>query len=70
MSNLLKDYALEISTKHWNNLCDAFYSNEAVLRENIKNEKGPRKKENADTAINLLSSALKNRASQHLLKTA
>lgn len=70
MLNLLKDYALEISTKHWNNLCDAFHSNESVLRENINNEKGPRKKKNADTAINLLSSALKNRASQNLLKTA
>ncbi len=70
MLNLLKDYTLEISSKYWSNLYAAFRFNKVVLKESIENEKGPKKKKNAIAALNSLSSALENWASQLLPKTA
>jgi transposase len=70
MFNILKDYVSEIPIKYWKNLFDAFQSNEAILRKSILNEEGPKKKENADNALNSLLSLLEKWLYQNIPKTS
>ena len=69
MFNLLNDYVSEIPIEYWENLIDAFQSNEAILRKIILNEKGTRKKENADNALNALLLSLGKWIHQNMLQT-
>jgi len=70
MFNLLNDYVSEIPIEYWENLFDAFQSNEEILREIILNEKGTRKKENADNSLNALLLSLEKWIHQNMLQTA
>ncbi len=70
MFNLLKDYVSEIPIEYWENLFDAFQSNEEILRKIILNEKGTRKKENADSALNALLLSLEKWIHQNKLEIA
>ena len=70
MFNLLNDYVSEIPIEYWENLFDAFQSNEEILRKIILNEKGTRKKENADNSLNALLLSLEKWIRQNMLQTA
>ena len=70
MFNLLNDYVLEIPIEYWKNLFDTFQTNEAILRKSILNERGPKKKENADSALNSLLSLLEKWLYQNKLEIA
>lgn len=70
MFNLLKDYVSEIPIEYWENLFEAFQSNEEILRKTILNVKGTRKKEKADSALNSLFSLLEKWIHQNKLEIA
>ena len=70
MFNLLKNYVSEVPMKNWKNLFDALQSEEETLRKSIRNEKGAKKKANADNALNILLVTLENLIYQNMLKTA
>jgi len=54
MSNLFSQYFLEVPMEYWENFFDVLRSQEAVLRNIIKCEKGPVKKKNGEDALNSL----------------
>ncbi len=70
MFNLLKDYVSEIPIEYWENLFDALQTNEKILRKSILNEKGTRKKENADNSLNALLLSLEKWTHQNMLQIA
>lgn len=70
MFNLLKDYVSEIPIEYWEILFEALQTNEEILRKIILNEKGTRKKENADNSLNALLLSLEKWLHQNMLQTA
>ena len=60
MYNIFLDYFDEIETGSWEKLFYTLKSQETTLKNIIKNEVGPKKKERAETALNALISVLEN----------
>ncbi|NQU63788.1 MAG: IS630 family transposase [SAR324 cluster bacterium] len=70
MFNLLLSYASEVSPEYWRNLLEALQSEKVTLREKIMSEEGPKKKKNADEALNLLLPVLEDWVYQNKQKIA
>lgn len=60
MLNLFNNDFDKIPEENWKYQFNIFQSQEKILRSNIMNEKGPKKKEKAVQALNALLSVLKN----------
>ncbi len=58
--NVFSDCFLKVKTARWDKLFDTLKSREETLRNIIKNENGPKRKERAETALNSLMSILEN----------
>ena len=66
MHNLFNNNFDKVPEENWEHLFNVFQHQEAILRNNIMNEEGPKKKEKAEKALNLLLSALKNYVEQDM----
>ncbi len=66
MLNLFNNNFDKVPEKNWEFLFNVLQYQEAILRNNIMNEDGPKKKEKAEKALNLLLSALKNHTEQNI----
>jgi hypothetical protein len=60
MHNLFNTDFDKVPEENWEYLFNIFQSQEKILRNNIMNEKGPKKREKAEQALNSLLSVLKN----------
>lgn len=60
MLNLFNCDFDKVPEENWEYLFNIFQSQEKILRNNIMNEKGPKKKEKAEQALNSLLSVLEN----------
>ena len=60
MYNLFKQNFNEIEAANWNKLYTVLKYQEAIIRENILNEDGPKKKEKAEDALTSLLKVLEN----------
>ncbi len=58
MTNLLRDYKQEVSDTHWERFKTAFLTKEGVFAEKVENEKGPKRKKKAQSAMKELNKAL------------
>ncbi len=58
MTNLLKDYFAEVSEGSWHQLAASLSSQSDVIAALIQREEGPRRKKNAQQALNTLTAAL------------
>ncbi len=70
MFNLLNDYVSEIPLKYWKDLFETLQSQEIILRQLITEEKSFKRREKADTALDLTLHALENLINYNFLKTA
>lgn len=60
MSNLFDHYFQDVPAENWEKLFTVLKSQEATVRNCILNEDGPRKKQNAENALNALFSTLED----------
>ena len=60
MLNLFNHDFDKVPKENWEHLFNVFQYQEEILRNNIMNEEGPKKKEKAENALNSLLSAPKN----------
>lgn len=70
MFNLFSEYLSEVPMESWVKLFDTLKSQEKLLRNTITNEEGPKKKENADNALNLLLATFEEHCWQDFQKAA
>jgi transposase len=70
MFNIFNHYFSEVPMEYWEKLFNALQSHEATLRNSIIDEEGPKKKKNAENALNTLLSALNNYIRQNMRKAA
>jgi transposase len=70
MANLFKHYSDEVPEENWENLFDALQGQQEILESSIANEEGPKKKVNAEKALNHLLSVLENYVCPKMLKAA
>ena len=61
MTNLLKDYFSEVPMERWRQLASSLSSQSEVVAALIQREMGPKRKENAQQALDGLTSTLKQR---------
>ncbi len=66
MLNLINNDFDKVPQDNWEHLLNVLRSQEKMLRENIMSENGPKKKEKAENALNLLLSTLKNYIEQNI----
>ena len=70
MNNLFDHYFYEVPEENWEKLFTFLQSQEATIRNSIMNEEGPLKKENAENALNALSSVIEDYLWQNTRKAA
>ena len=62
MTNLLKDYFSEVPGERWHQFAASLSSQLESLTDLIKREEGPRRKKNAQEALDILTAALQERS--------
>ena len=70
MANLFNHYFNEVPEENWEKLFNVLQLQEETLKDSIKNEEGPKKKDNAETALNYLLSVLEEYICPKMLKAA
>jgi len=70
MTNLFNHNFDKIPEESWKYLFNVLQCKEETLRNNIVNEKGPKKKEKAENALNSLLPILKNHILQNVQQGA
>jgi len=70
MANLFKHYFDEVPEENWESLLKVLQQQKAILEKSITNEEGPKKKVNAENALNHLLSVLEDHICQEMLEAA
>lgn len=70
MTNLFTHYFDEVAYENWENLFNTLQLQKETLKSNIMNEEGPKKKVNAENALNHLWSVLESYICQEMLEAA
>lgn len=70
MANLFTHYFDEVAYENWENLFNTLQLQKETLKSNIMNEEGPKKKVNAENALNHLWSVLEGYICQEMLEAA
>lgn len=70
MTNLFGHYFNEVPEENWGSLFSALQHSKEILESNIENEKGPKKKKNAELALDALLFALEEYIYQDMAEAA
>ena len=70
MTNLFYHYFNKVSEENWGSLFSALQHSKEILESNIENEEGPKKKKNAQIALDALLFALKEYIYQDVVDAA
>ncbi len=70
MANLFKHYFDEVPEENWENLFNALQLQKEILKNNITSEEGPKKKVNAESALNHLLFVLEDYICHKMLEAA
>ena len=70
MANLFNHYFNEVPEENWEKLINVLQLQEETLKDSIKNEEGPKKKDNAENALNYLLSVLEEYICPKIMKAA